>query len=107
MAYYRQGKYDQAITNYTQAIGISKNIHAYINRGIAYHRQGKYDLAIADYNQTLSINSKSVDAYINRGIAYRRQGKYKLAIADYYHRAISFTNTTCHTAFYQNKSDHT
>ncbi|BCX09155.1 MAG: hypothetical protein KatS3mg066_3014 [Fischerella sp.] len=51
IAYYRQGKYDQAITNYTQAIGISKNIHAYINRGIAYHRQGKYDLAIADYNQ--------------------------------------------------------
>lgn len=88
IAYYRQGKYDQAITNYTQAIGISKNIHAYINRGIAYHRQGKYDLAIADYNQALSINSKSVDAYINRGIAYRRQGKYKLAIADY-HRAIS------------------
>jgi tetratricopeptide (TPR) repeat protein len=88
IAYYRQGKYDQAITNYTQAIGISKNIHAYINRGIAYHRQSKYELAIADYNQALSISSNSVDAYINRGIAYRRQGKYQLAIADF-HQAIS------------------
>lgn len=65
IAYYRQGKYDQAITNYTQAIGISKNIHAYINRGIAYHRQGKYDLAIADYNQALSINSINVVVFIN------------------------------------------
>ncbi|KOP28307.1 hypothetical protein AMR41_00245 [Hapalosiphon sp. MRB220] len=91
IAYYRQDKYDQAITNYTQALKINPNIHAYINRGIAYHRQGKYELAIADYNQALSINSNSVDAYINRGITYRRQGKYKLAIADF-NKAISIDN---------------
>ncbi len=83
IAYYRQDKYDQAITNYTQALSINQNIHAYINRGIAYHRQGKYELAIADYNKALRIKSNSVDAYINRGITYRRQGKDKLAIADF------------------------
>lgn len=88
IAYYRQDQYNQAITNYTQALKINQNIHAYINRGIAYHRVGKYELAIADYNKALSINSNSVDAYINRGITYRRQGKYKLAIADF-NKAIS------------------
>jgi tetratricopeptide (TPR) repeat protein len=83
IAYYRQGKYDQAITNYNQAISISKNVHAYINRGIAYHRQGKYELAIADYNRALGINKNNVDAYINRGITYRRLGYYEQALADY------------------------
>ncbi|MCP6763116.1 MAG: tetratricopeptide repeat protein [Fischerella sp. CENA71] len=91
IGYYRQDQYDQAITNYTQALNINQNIHAYINRGIAYHRQGKYELAIADYNKALSINNNSVDAYINRGITYRRQGKYKLAIADF-NKAISIDN---------------
>ncbi|WP_374866511.1 tetratricopeptide repeat protein [Pelatocladus sp. BLCC-F211] len=88
IAYYRQDQYDQAITNYTQALSINQNIHAYINRGIAYHRQGKYELAIADYNKALSIKSNSVDGYINRGITYRRQEKYKLAMADF-NKAIS------------------
>lgn len=91
IAYYRQGQYKQAISDFDQAIKRDvKNVHAYINRAIAYHRLGQHERTIADCNLVIKTNPKFVDAYITRGIAYRWLGKYEESIADF-NQAISIS----------------
>ena len=84
LAYKNQGKYPEAIADYTQAIKINPNdALAYNNRGLAYQNQEKYPEAIADYTQAIKLNPNLALAYNNRGIAYSNQGKLDDAIADY------------------------
>ena len=82
--HYDAGEYDDAITDYNQAIDLDSNIAAaYYNRGVAYTKLGKYAEAIADYDQAITLDPQDAAAYNNRGIAYRNLGKYAEAIADY------------------------
>ena len=81
--HYDAGEYDDAITDYNQAIDLDSNIAAaYYNRGVAYTKLGKYAEAIADYDQAITLDPQDAAAYNNRGIAYRNLGKYAEAIAD-------------------------
>ena len=55
-AYFREGDFDQAIAEYTEAIALDPDYaDAYNNRGAAYLRVGDFDQAIADYNTTIAI----------------------------------------------------
>jgi tetratricopeptide (TPR) repeat protein len=83
-AYQSQGKYEQAIADYTKAIELDPEYtYAYISRGIAYADQEDYDQAIADYNQSIELDPKLAFAYNNRGAIYHEQGNYEEAIAEY------------------------
>jgi WD40 repeat protein/Flp pilus assembly protein TadD len=84
LTYHRQGKYKQAISNYSQAIALNPNSDkAYSNRAAAYNDQKDYQKAIADSSKAISLNPTYASAYINRGLAYYHQGNYQQAIADY------------------------
>jgi tetratricopeptide (TPR) repeat protein len=82
--FFRDGDYDKAIAEYTQAIALKSDYaEAYNYRGYLYSEKGDMDRAIADYNRALSFNAKYTDAYINRGYAYGEKGDIDRAIADY------------------------
>jgi tetratricopeptide (TPR) repeat protein len=59
------GKYDQAVTMYSEALKYSRNHCYYADRGDAYVRLQKYKLAIADYDKALELSPKDPE-YIQR-----------------------------------------
>jgi len=78
------GNHQQAIADYTQAIGLNPNyVDAYNNRGISYKNIKQYNLAINDYSQAIRINPNYAIAFLNRGISYKNIKQYNLAIYDY------------------------
>jgi tetratricopeptide (TPR) repeat protein len=95
-AYASQGKYDQAIEDYNEAIRRGPDYGpAFNNRGNAYLDKGDYDRAIADFSTAIGLKPSYVFEYNdptpfnyplvfnNRGAAYSRKGDYDRAIADF------------------------
>ena len=100
---YYQGiaDFNQAITNYTEALAIFKEVGfragegaASGNLGIAYQSLGNFKQAIEYHHQDLSIAKEVGDragegrAYCNLGIAYKRLGNFKQAI-EYHHQDLT------------------
>ncbi|MCX5692556.1 MAG: tetratricopeptide repeat protein, partial [Candidatus Omnitrophica bacterium] len=55
--YAQKGKYDEAISEYNEAIEINPNYaEAYSNRGDAYAKQGNLSQAISDCTKAIGIN---------------------------------------------------
>jgi tetratricopeptide (TPR) repeat protein len=80
----RQSLYDNAISDFTQAIRLDPNsANAYRERGIAYSDKGDHRRGILDLNQTILLSPNNPRAYINRGNMYRLIGDYDRAITDY------------------------
>src|SRR5581483_7577313 len=81
--HYKQRLYDQAISDYSKAIGINPvYAGAYNNRGNAYAGKGLQDQAISDYNKAIEINPKLAEAYYYRGYAHYNKGEYTKAAED-------------------------
>lgn len=54
--YFMRNDYDQAIAEYSRAIGTDRTMtSAYTSRGLAYERKGRKDLAIESYRLALSV----------------------------------------------------
>jgi hypothetical protein len=86
MSLAEQGKYNDAVKEYTKAIKLDpQNVDYYVNRGIAYLNMKEYDLAIADFDKAIELDPKNEVAYANRGCAYANKGGFyiNLAIADF------------------------
>ena len=80
----QQGKIDEAIAHYLEALRIKTDyLEARYNMGFALSRQGKIDDAIACYQEALRIKPDYVKARYNLGIALFVQGKIDEAIAHY------------------------
>jgi len=80
-ALYNQGKYDEAIKCYNEAIKINPHYApAWYNKGNVLNSQGKYDEAIECYDEAIGLNPQLVDAWGNKGSALNSQGKYDEAI---------------------------
>ncbi len=93
MAYYKLGKYDLAISDFTQSLKINAdNTNAQGSRAAAYLKQLKYDLALADYTAVLDADPEDKYALLSRGDLYRTLHQYKPAIADY-KEAVSVDST--------------
>ena len=79
-----QGRYDEAIKNYNEAIRLNpQDAKAYNNRGIAYYYLDHLERAIEDYDKAIRLNPEDAEAYYNWGFAYKLQGKKAEAIADF------------------------
>lgn len=84
MSLAEQGKYEDAITDYTRAIEIDPGkADYYVNRGIAYLNMKQFDLAIADFDKAIELDPTLAIAYANRGCAYASKGLLDLAISDF------------------------
>ncbi|MEG4231765.1 tetratricopeptide repeat protein [Microcoleus sp. Pol11C3] len=83
-ANYKQGKIEEAISDYNQALDLDPKLAiAYNNRGKAKYAVGKKAEAISDYNQALDLNPKLAAGYKNRGLAKSGLGRIEEALADY------------------------
>jgi TonB family protein len=86
-AYRRQGHFEQAILDYTQAISFAKDRKstylAYVNRGNTYGRADRHDEAIADYTRAITLEPEQGPAYEGRARSYEALDRRKEAIADY------------------------
>jgi tetratricopeptide (TPR) repeat protein len=79
-----QGKLDDAITAYRQALDLDpKYTQAHISLGNALLQQRQLDDAIAAYRQALDIDPKYAPVHNNLGLALQRQGKLDDAITAY------------------------
>lgn len=78
-----QGRYGEAIANYSRAIGsTSAPAVSYFNRSIAYERSGELDAAISDMNAVIESTPSFAEAYHRRAMLFRRKGLDGLAIGD-------------------------
>jgi protein O-mannosyl-transferase len=79
-----QGKTDEAIAHYSEALRIKSDYaDAHNNLGVALADQGKLDEAIAHYSEALRIKPCYSDAHSNLGIALADQGNLDEAIAQF------------------------
>jgi len=84
LALFNEGKIDEAIDHYKQAIRITPDYSLpFNNLGNAYVKSGQYQHAIEDYNEAIRLKPDFAPAYINRGLAYANQGQYQRAIEDF------------------------
>ena len=84
IAYVKQGKLAQALSDYNKAIEIDPNYtEAYNNRGAVYNRQHKFTQALSDYDKALEISPKCAEAYGNRGVVEDKEGNVAQALSDY------------------------
>ena len=94
-AFRNDGKYDQAITDYTRYISTNPANKSYLAdgyhyRGLAYKLKGDMPRAIADYDRAIQLLPGNATFHYNRGRAYASQKSYDLALADF-NTAISLS----------------
>jgi lipoprotein NlpI len=87
LAAQQQGKWDQAIDLYTQALAsgdLPDNTKARVLglRGNAYGATGAAKRALADFAAAIDLTPGQPAPYVGRGIVYRQMGDYGHAIAD-------------------------
>jgi len=91
---YRQGRLDEAIDKYTEAIKHDPRCEEpYCKRGTAYCDLGQFDLAIKDFNEAIRLDPWGEEGYYGRGFVYKEQGRIAEAIADF-EKVTGWTNTT-------------
>jgi tetratricopeptide (TPR) repeat protein len=75
------GKLDQAIKNFNEALRIKPNyVAALINLGVAMKKKGKITEAIEKWERVLELNPYNPSAHSNLGLVMAQQGKYNEAI---------------------------
>ena len=80
-----EGKYDQAIEYYREALSYSPGFpEAHFYLGNAYDQQGRLAAAIAEYEQAVWYQPISEQAHIRLGVALAKQQKPEQAAAHYY-----------------------
>ena len=80
-----EGKYDQAIEYYREALRYSPGFpEAHFYLGNAYDQQGRLAAAMAEYEQAIWYQPISEQAHIRLGVALAKQQKPEQAAAHYY-----------------------
>jgi tetratricopeptide (TPR) repeat protein len=81
-ALFKQGRIDEAITEYERAIALDPTLDAArLGLGEALMQQGKYDDAIVQFTSVLELNPENSAARLQVGVLRGRQGKYEEAVA--------------------------
>lgn len=79
-----QGRYEDAIASYDQALAIEpKFAEAWVNRGNTLYLLGRHDLAVASYNEALKHRPNFADALDNRGVVLLKMHRYQEALESF------------------------
>ena len=81
--FYKEGKFREALDQFSHAIKINSNYLSLNSRGVIYARAGMYQQALSDFNKSISLMPNNVNAHYNRGLTYDKIEKYQLAIGDF------------------------
>ncbi|KAG8037411.1 hypothetical protein G9C98_005621 [Cotesia typhae] len=80
----QEGKYENAIKFYTEAIALDgKNHVLYSNRSAAHAKSGNYEKALEDAEKTVSLKSDWAKGYSRKGSALAYLGRLNESIAAY------------------------
>jgi tetratricopeptide (TPR) repeat protein len=87
-AYLRMHKYQDAVTDYDQAMTIGlkdrdQRYYAALGRGYASMMMADFGQAVRYFNRTLELAPDASNVLLLRGYAYERQGARDLALRDY------------------------
>ncbi|WP_372368007.1 tetratricopeptide repeat protein [Candidatus Uabimicrobium sp. HlEnr_7] len=79
----QQGKYNEALSDFKQAISLNPQypLH-YNNRGFLYLSCEKIDLALKDFDEAIRRNRNNFHALCNRAYVYNKKSMWHKAIAD-------------------------
>jgi protein O-mannosyl-transferase len=76
MALTEQGRLDEAVARYRQAIASAPAYsHAYNNLAIVYVKQGRLDEAVPVFKQAIRLNPTNASFHRNPALAYHQQGQ--------------------------------
>lgn len=79
-----EGRYEEAIKHYTEAIGLNENNHVlYSNRSAAFAKAGKYKQALEDAEKTVNLKPDWGKGYSRMGSALAYLGKLNESIKAY------------------------
>ncbi|XP_046739729.1 stress-induced-phosphoprotein 1 [Diprion similis] len=80
----QEGKYDEAVNYYTEAIALDGNNHVlYSNRSAAYAKAEKYEQALEDATKTVELKPDWVKGYSRKGSALAYLGRLDESIKAY------------------------
>ncbi len=83
-AYARAGRYDNALADYDQAIGIDpKQAPLFLGRGTIFALKGTYQRALDDYDQALRLDPNFAQVYVVRGLLLSKLGQPERAAGDF------------------------
>lgn len=80
--YEKMDQYENALANYSQAIGFGA--HAYADRARVNEKLGKYAAALSDYSTAIETHPYSHKYYMARAGVYKKLGDLSKAAEDYF-----------------------
>jgi protein O-mannosyl-transferase len=103
LAHMRNGSYESAIDDYSQAIYVKPDAENHERRAIAYAKLGRIGEAIQDFTSAIAMDPQSATLYYNRGTAYAKRGSFSEAIEDL-SKALSLS-TEPNADYYMNRGN--
>jgi len=78
--YLAQGKYDEAIGEFEQALnGRRSQVQIYNDLGAAWLQKGDFNRSLDSFNKALHLDGNSLEALFNRALCYQKQSRLEEA----------------------------
>lgn len=83
LSYFEKEEFEDALNEFTKAIGLKPHALHFNNRGLAYYHIGQNELAKRDFDEALKKNTDDPFVFFNRGNVFMNQKEYDAAHADF------------------------